>query len=148
MIPESAPHLYQSFWTEFIAYCKSTKSTLHLPQSAPRRKYLPFAIGRTGFSVVADIDRGSAQVECTLWILKAKAPTFSELSFRETIVWKLHEKLGRVLFAESPGGRAFKVFEFRPCDLSGHQERAAAHKWLKEHCESYVSVFTPIVKDL
>ena len=152
MSQDSAPYLYQNFWADFIKYCESQHSILHLP-SGSRRKYLSIGIGKTGFSVNPDIYRRSSHVECTLWIDGSKAEAFSGLKSRELeIVDKLRERLdekpGKVCFAKSQGGRAYKIFESRPCELSNCKAWPAAHEWLKEHSEAYVAVFTPIVKDL
>jgi hypothetical protein len=152
MIQESAPHLYQNFWDEFIKYCRIHGTTLHL-NSGSRRKHLPISIGKGGFSVNPDIYRKSQHVECTLWIDGYKAQAFSELKSREPeIVDKLRERmgerLGKVCFDKSQGGRAFKIFESMQCELSDRKAWPAAHKWLKEHCEAYVAVFTTIVKGL
>ena len=82
-----------------------------------------------------------------LWIDGRTAQeAFSQLRLRED---QIKQELGKgIFFEKSPGGRAFKILEKKPCKLAIRNEWGAAHEWLKERGEAYVAVFAPIVRRL
>lgn len=139
--------LYQEFWNGFLALCDDQGTTLQLPDSGTTFSWLPTRIGTTGFGINLNAVKRSKKLECQLWIESARAKdAFTSLLTKRA---EITEKLGSgVQFDEMPGRQGCKIFETSAGDVADREQWPAMYRWLKERGESYVDLFTPLVKQL
>jgi uncharacterized protein with ParB-like and HNH nuclease domain len=137
------------FWSQFWEHLKVEGSFLYHPERKPRltQQWLWFGVGKTGYSLFAWVDLQSGYLAVFLSIDNQRnREHFEKLLAQQATI---EEALGKSLdWAGEIKAGEYVVRITGNFNLQNRSEWNVACEWLREHLETFHSVFKPRIKAL
>lgn len=146
--------LQLAFWTQFGDFVRSNETSLRYRKPQPRH-WMTFAVGRTGFRLIAvaslwdsvaeSYDQNELRVELYMGGDQAK-DHFAALQAQQP---EIEAELGYPLeWYSRPENKASKIFARRAANLEDKNSWPELHRWLLEHLNEFDQVFRNRIREL
>lgn len=134
------------FWSAFVEYGKSMRSTVSFRKPRPQHWY-SLAIGRSRFHLSLTANTRLHRIGCELYI---RHPQYSKQAFALLFAQKdaVESELGPLDWQELPHRRDCRIVQYRAADIDDRTKWTEQHAWLLERLQAFRRTFANRVRVL
>ena len=136
--------LQEEFWTAFVEYMKSNKTSLSLRKPGPQHWYT-IGVGRSHFWISLTVDSIKKQVSCKLRLRRTEQGWAGLFQDKEHIEKELNTQLE---WKKSPEKKGSVIAQYRKGDFQNREAWPQLFEWLKERAEAFYKTFGKRIQDM
>jgi hypothetical protein len=139
--------LRQEYWQEFKTFMENNKSFLKVGKPSPR-SYSDFSIGRSGFTLAANIKTKEKLISVFIWMAgKNHKENFDKL-FSNCFERSVSEHGTEINWFRNDSNNSSQIFISLKADFREREDWANQFQWFKTNLENFSNFFRPEIAKL